>query len=335
MTAFDDAFYILKNEYSFDLTHDSLLLKGKFEEANQLRGMREFVLENENSADPSMRQAAEDMYQRLTAIMSAQSRTAPMQPPEGPVGEGASAGGMSQPPEPPQHPMMKAWANLKKNVIGMQDGQEYNMPDPIASMAQRRQVPETMTQTTQTPAPGMFGRFKQPETNRAEIPTGQMSLGQRPPAPSEQPYGEGAVQPNAPHPMGAQFGVGAAPGAEVTRMPAPHPYEADDRFANEGYQGEGPATPTSHTPNFQNMNDPTVRGETRPPNIRPNRYPEDGGAYPREVGDESAYYYQQGKTPENVQRNQGDQFNPSRDMSFQSGDKYEPGYDSMRIDKQQ
>ena len=296
MTAFDDAFYILKNEYSFDLAHNAMLRKGKMEEANQLRGMRQFVLDNENSADPAMRQAAEDMYQKLTQIMSAQSGTAPMQQPQGPVGEGANLNQMSQPPEPPQHPMMKAWANLKKNVIGNQNGQEYNMPAPIASMAQR-------------PTQQLNQNMGQPSV------TGPLTMN---------------VQGNEPHPMGEQFGTGPAPGAQVTRMPAPHPYEADDRFASEG-----PATPTSHTPNFQNMNDPTVRGETRPPNIRPNRYPEYGGAYPREVGDESAYYYQQGKTPENAQRNQGDQFNPSRDMSFQSGDKYEPGYDSMRIDKQQ
>jgi len=115
MTAFADAFHILKNEHLFDVAHDSLLQKGKAEEAIQLRQMRQFVLDNENSPDPAMRQAAEDMYQKLTQIMSAQSRTAPMQPPQGPVGEGATMGDMSQPTQPPQHPMMKAWDFFRSN----------------------------------------------------------------------------------------------------------------------------------------------------------------------------------------------------------------------------
>ena len=48
--------------------------------------------------------------------MSAQSRTPPMEQPQGPVGEGAAAADMSQPPQPPQppeHPMMKAWEFFK------------------------------------------------------------------------------------------------------------------------------------------------------------------------------------------------------------------------------
>ena len=240
MTAFDDAFYILKNEYSFDLTHDSLLLKGKFEEANQLRGMRQFVLENENSADPAMRQAAEDMYQKLTQIMSAQSGTAPMQQPQGPVGEGANLNQMNAPP--PQHPMMKAWANLKKNVVGHQDGQEYNMPGPIASMSQREQIPETMTQTMESQAPGMMGRFKQPVQQTAQIPTGQNSLGQRPatiqpngdlvnpppPPMPGMPSGGGPVQENQSQ-LGSYFEQqNNAPGAQVNVAPRPGPFAPSD-----------------------------------------------------------------------------------------------------------
>ena len=208
MTAFDDAFYILKNEYSFDLTHDSLLLKGKFEEANQLRGMRQFVLENENSADPAMRQAAEDMYQKLTQIMSAQSGTAPMQQPQGPVGEGANLNQMNAPP--PQHPMMKAWTNLKKNVISQQDGQQYSMPPAIASMAQRPQVPET--------APtGFLG---------GQRPTGDMTTG----GPQTM-----NVQENQAN-MGTAFEQqGHIPGmAQVTRAPHPSPFGNREGGVNTG-----------------------------------------------------------------------------------------------------
>lgn len=236
MTAFADAFHILKNEHLFDVTHDILLRKGKAEEAIELRQMRQFVLDNENSPDPAMRQAAEDMYQKLTQIMSAQSRTPPMQAPKGPVGEGATMGDMSQPAQPPQHPMMKAWDNLRKNVVGFQDGQEYKMPPSVASMAQREQIPETMTQTMQSQAPGMFGRFKQPVRQTAQIPTGQMSLGERPPSrldsggqpvyPVQNRLREGAVQGNLPHPMGGS-NIGPAPGAQVTRMPRPGPYAED------------------------------------------------------------------------------------------------------------
>jgi len=273
MTAFNDAFFLLKNEHSFDLTHDSLLLKGKFEEANQLRGMRQFVLENENSADPAMRQAAEDMYQRLTAIMSAQSGTAPMQPPEGPVGEGAAAADMSQPPEPPQHPMMKAWMNLKKNVIGMQDGQQFNMPPPIESMSQRQQIPETMTQTMESQAPGMMGRFKQPVQQTAQIPTGQNILGARP---------EGAVQENQAQ-VGSSFEQQSnAPGANVSVAPRPGPFAPTENdpmghtaynqpsLSGQGYytnaQGEDVTDNTYADPNRGNgesakrFNDPVGTG---------------------------------------------------------------------------
>ena len=256
MTAFMEAFAILKMNYSVDNLLHSLLQKGQMEDASQLRQMRQFVMHNENSADPAKRHAAEEMYEHLTRLMShvsnpmashespempqVQGFNAP--PPEGPrpVGQGGQAAQVQQ---PAQHPMMKAWLSLKKNVIGTQEtGQsnlpiQYNMPPSIASMAQREQIPETMTQTTQTPAPGMFGRFKQPVTDTAEIPTGQMTLGQRPPSaldeqgqpvyPVQNRLGEGAVQQNPENPMDGFGGMGQMmkpPGAEVTRMPHPQPF---------------------------------------------------------------------------------------------------------------
>ncbi|MAN60639.1 MAG: hypothetical protein CMI60_01705 [Parvibaculum sp.] len=239
MTAFNDAFYILKNEYMFDIAHDNLLRKGKAEEAMELRSMRQFVLNNENSPDPAMRQQAEDMYQKLTQIMSAQSRTPPMQPPQGPVGEGATMGQMSQPPMSQTSPLEKAWGFLRKNVIGMQEAGsrntpiQYNMPPAVASMAQRPQVPETMSQTMETPAPGMFGRFKQPVTNTAQIPTGQMTTGG--PATMN-------VQQNPENPMAGMGGMGqmmAAPGAAVERMPRPSPFASGDFTPNRSLAGQG------------------------------------------------------------------------------------------------
>ena len=221
----------------FDMAYDALLRKGKAEEMIQLKEMRQFVLDNENSPDPAKRQAAEDMYQHLTRIMSAQSRTSPMLAPEGPVGEGGSMGAMAGSAQPPEHPMMKAWDNLRKNVIGMQGATQYNMPPSVASMAQRQQVPEMQPSR-------FFGRMK---------PTGEMTVGERPPSrldsegqpvyPVQNRLGEGAVQQNPPHPMGDVMGVGEAPGAKVTRMPRPSPFPVNvaDDHAMGAFQRENPS----------------------------------------------------------------------------------------------
>jgi hypothetical protein len=253
MTAFNDAFYILKNEYMFDVAHDNLLRKGKAEEAIELRQMRQFVLDNEQSPDPAMRQAAEDMYQKLTQIMSAQSRTPPMQPPQGPIGEGATMGDMSQPAQPPQHPMMKAWNNLRKNVVGMQDGVQYSMPPSVASMAQRPLVPEMTTQTS--PAPGMFGRFKQPVTT--QVPTGNTVMG----GPQTMNVQENPQSPMAGFGEGAGFSthggiesMGAPPGRAVERMPHPSPFNFADSVPNRSLAGQGYTV--DHAGEFQRPKNP-------------------------------------------------------------------------------
>ena len=240
MTAFIEAFAILKMNYSVDNLLHSLLQKGQMEDASQLRQMRQFVMHNENSADPAKRHAAEEMYEHLTRLMShvsnpmashespempqVQGFNAP--PPEGPrpVGQGGQAAQVQQ---PAQHPMMKAWLSLKKNVIGIQEtGQsgtpvQYNMPPSIASLSQREQVPEMQPK-------GLFGRMK---------PTGEMNTGPRPPSaldeqgqpvyPVQNRLGEGAVQQNPENPMDGFGGMGQMmkpPGAEVTRMPHPQPF---------------------------------------------------------------------------------------------------------------
>ena len=239
MTAFDDAFYILKNEHMFDMACDALLRKGKAEEMIQLQQMRQFVLDNENSPDPAKRQAAEDMYQHLTRIMSAQSRTSPMVAPEGPVGEGGSMGAMAGSAQPPEHPMMKAWDNLRKNVVGMQDGIQYSMPPSVASMAQRPLVPEMTTQTS--PAPGIFGRFKQPVTT--QVPTGNMVMGgpqtmnvqENPQSPMA---GFGAGHPNVSTPGGIES-MGATPGSAVERMPHPSPFNIPGLPPKMSLAGQG------------------------------------------------------------------------------------------------
>jgi len=223
MTAFDEAFTILKVEHAFDLMEGHLLQKGKMEDAMELQRMREFVNVNAESADPAKREAAQQMLQHLTEIMS-NRRPMPEGMPQMPVGEGGV------PSAPAEHPAIgKAFDFLKKNVIGMQataDGTpvQYNMPDPIASMAQRPQVPE-MRQ-------GFFGRMK---------PTGQMNMG------GPQTF---VPQQNPENPM-AGFGEGmegatgagigemmTPPGAAVERMPHPSPFP-DNQVPPKSFAGQG------------------------------------------------------------------------------------------------
>ena len=213
MTAFDEAFTLLKVEHAFDLMKGQLLQKGKMDEAMELQAMREFVNVNAESADPAKRQAAEEMLRQLTEIMS-NRRPDPVQIPPRPVGEGGV------PTAPAEHPAVeKAFDFLKKNVVGIQDGTQFSMPPSVASMAQRPQVPEFMEQTMQVPtrAPGMFGRFKPPvmRTRTEDIPTGQLAMG------GPQTF---VPQENPQMPFQSILEEQQPAGAQVTRMPRPGPY---------------------------------------------------------------------------------------------------------------
>tara|TARA_R100000951_G_scaffold103058_1_gene95483 strand:- start:35 stop:484 length:450 start_codon:yes stop_codon:yes gene_type:complete len=74
------------------------------------------------------------------------------------------------------------------------------------------------------PLPGMFGRFRQEDP----VPTGGTALG----GPTTM-----NIQQNPDHPMGPQFGVGAAPGAQVQRMPHPSPFVGTVPSASHAGQG--------------------------------------------------------------------------------------------------
>ena len=320
MAAFSDAFFILKNEHRFDLLMDSVLQKGKAEDAIALQQMRQFVLENENSSDPAMRQAAEDMYQKLTQMMSQRRGVTPTLKPEGPVGEGAEMTEMSQPAMPPQHPMMKAWNFLKMdNVIGMAGGQEYKMPPVIQSMMQRPQTPEMMNQTMESRAPGMFGRFKQPVTQTAQIPTGQMALGQRPmeqfdvsgmansmsPAPQGFPPREYQLREQAPatENLPSELGGfhGLPPGAGVERQMDEGPYRGYGS-RSDGYE------PHTTDRNYDNYSRHAKAG-TGPMGSDRHTYLNVDNADTRDKNDPNAF----GITPtQAVQNMYGTQFNPNR-----------------------
>ena len=103
------------------------------------------------------------------------------------------------------------------------------MPAPVASMAQRPQVPEM--QPT-----GFFGRMK---------PTGDMTTGW----PQTM-----NVQQNPAHPLGNMMGAGPAPGAEVTRMPRPGPYP--------GVTQRQQHTPPDFNPSISNIREETPRNKT-------------------------------------------------------------------------
>jgi len=220
MTAFDEAFTLLKVEHAFDLMEGHLLQKGKMDEAMELQAMREFVNVNAESADPAKRQAAEEMLRQLTQLMSSR-RPDPVQIPPRPVGEGGI------PTASTEHPAVeKAFDFLKKNVVGMQNDIEYSMPESVASMAQRPQVPEMQR--------GFFGRMK---------PTGQMNLG----GPQTMDVQENAQNPMAGfgtgHPDALATGMGqmmTPPGAAVERMPHPSPFPKNQvpfaSFAGQGYR---------------------------------------------------------------------------------------------------
>lgn len=217
MTAFDEAFTLLKVEHAFDLMEGQLLQKGKMDEAMELQAMREFVNVNAESADPAKRQAAEEMLRQLTELMS-RRRPDPVQIPPRPVGEGGI------PTASTEHPAVeKAFDFLKKNVVGIQDGVQYSMPPAIASMAQRPQVPEFMEQTMEIPtrAPGIFGRFKQPvmRTRTEDIPTGRTVMG------GPQTF---VPQENPQMPHQSILEQEQPAGAKVTRMPRPGPYAEEE-----------------------------------------------------------------------------------------------------------
>lgn len=239
MTAFDEAFTLLKVEHAFDLMEGHFLQKGKMDEAMELQAMREFVNLNAESADPAKRQAAEEMLQQLTQLMS-RRRPDPVQLPPRPVGEGGI------PTASTEHPAVeKAFDFLKKNVVGIQEvGNrntpiQYSMPPPVASMAQRPLVPEMTTQTS--PASGMFSRFRRPVTT--QVPTGNMVMG----GPQTMNVQENPQNPmagfGAGHPDVGDTGLGgqmmSAPGAAVTREPRPSPFATHipppQSFAGQGY----------------------------------------------------------------------------------------------------
>ena len=261
MTAFDEAFTLLKVEHAFDLMEGHFLQKGKMDEAMELQAMREFVNVNAESADPAKRQAAEEMLRQLTELMS-KRRPDPVQLPPAPVGEGGI------PTASVEHPAVeKAFDFLKKNVIGIQEAGfrnmpiQYSMPPSVASMSQRPLVPEMTTQTS--PAPGIFSRFRQPVST--QVPTGDMVMG----GPQTMNVQENPQNPmagfGAGHPDASASGLGgqmmSAPGAAVERMPRPAPFATHipppQSFAGQGYtldeagELQRPANPHSRgSPSF-------------------------------------------------------------------------------------
>ena len=266
--AFDAAFDIVKmnhfeRQYGYEFVLDAI---SKAVQDPRVEKMRMFVLQNMDSPDPQMRAQAERIYAQLTQIMSGAggkiSAATPLgvdpSPPPNPAGLMSTANPQGEAPMMPSKPMAKALDAffdaefIRKNVIGIQEvgskntPVQYSMPPSVASMSQRPQVPEMMTQTMDVPtqAPGIFGRFKAPvmQQHTTQIPTGHtvtggpqtMNVQQNPENPMA---GIGAGYPNA-----NEAGLGGQmmppPGAAIERMPRPSPFDygaPDTSFAGQGY----------------------------------------------------------------------------------------------------
>jgi len=244
--AFDSAFNIIKMNH-LRANYGAALFNSILMKAMEDDVLRKNLEDYMNmSMEELVALPPEEKEHAFNLIQAARSGVDPSPPPnpanlvstEDPQGEA----------EMPKRPMAKAldaFFNaefIRKNVIGMQGGTEYSMPEGVASMAQRPQVPEMQPR-------GLFGRMK---------PTGEMTVGQRPPVSQlpgmpPAPLSEGPVQQNAPNPMGS-FGTGGehggigltqrtAPGAQVTRMPRPSPFpvNVEDDHAMGAFQEQHPS----------------------------------------------------------------------------------------------
>ena len=136
MKPFERSFMLLKSDGFID----NLVKMGKEQDAMQMQAMRQFVLENENSSDPAMREAAEEMYQYLTELMShlgsdrmgespqmpqvAGFNAPPPTPPRPAMADSAEANRPQGVPPVPEHPMIgksaidMAWGMLQKKMRG-------------------------------------------------------------------------------------------------------------------------------------------------------------------------------------------------------------------------
>ena len=124
MQSFEQAYFLIKSDDIIDL----LIKMGRQDDALQMRNMRQFVLENQNSTDPGMREAADEMYQYLTQLQNylggdktgespqmpqvAGFNAPPLDPPRPREQEEVTGAHEGIPPEHPV-PIQKAWNFLK------------------------------------------------------------------------------------------------------------------------------------------------------------------------------------------------------------------------------
>ena len=184
--AFDSAFEIikmnhLKATYGAVALFDSILMKAKEDEIlrKNLEDYMQMSMAELTALPPDEKEYAFNLIQAARAGVN----PSPPPNPENLVST-EDPQGQATMPKKPMTKALDAFFNaefIKKNVVGMQDGVQYAMPPSVASMSQRPQVPEMMTQTMDVPtqAPGMFGRFKAPviQQHTTQIPTGNMVMG--------------------------------------------------------------------------------------------------------------------------------------------------------------
>ena len=134
MNPFERSYMLLKSDGFID----NLIKMGREQDAMQMQAMRQFVLDNQNSSDPALREAAEEMYSYLTQVMSYMGSDRTGESPQMPqvAGFNAPLPDTSRPPMadnveanrpmgvPAEHPMIgksaidMAWDMLQKKLRG-------------------------------------------------------------------------------------------------------------------------------------------------------------------------------------------------------------------------
>ena len=134
MNPFERSYMLLKSDGFID----NLIKMGREQDAMQMQAMRQFVLENQNSSDPALREAAEEMYGYLTQLMGYMGSDRTGESPQMPQVAGFNAP-LPDTPRPPvadnveanrpmgapsEHPMIgksaidMAWDMLQKKMRG-------------------------------------------------------------------------------------------------------------------------------------------------------------------------------------------------------------------------
>ena len=169
MKPFERSFMLLKSDGFID----NLVKMGKEQDAMQMQAMRQFVLENENSSDPAMREAAEEMYQYLTELMSHLGSDRMGESPQMP-----QVAGFNAPPPTPPRPVMadSAQANRPPGVPPEHPMVDGDMKTAMQKASLSKATYAGRSGRSSQMGTGMPGFMKKPQERRfsAEDEEGEM-----------------------------------------------------------------------------------------------------------------------------------------------------------------